>query len=570
MGSEAKGDRDLSIEHRKQTLESFETEEFDLLVVGGGITGAGVARDAASRGMKVALVNSRDYAEGTSSRSSKLIHGGVRYLENYEFHLVFEALSERRHLFEIAPHLVHPLRFNIPLYKGGRVPPWMMQLGMFLYDALALFETPEPHASHDVQQTLDITPTLEKHNLLGSVAYSDAYMDDDRLVHETLRSAVKLGASCANHVRVLKVNWEQDNQRQSKADTLKAIGAEVEDEITHKKYNIKAKHVVVAVGPWTDIIGPHLFPASHAPWKRKLRPSKGVHLVFHRNRVPIDQAVVMAAEKRIVFVIPRKEMVIVGTTDTDFTGDIAKPRAEQEDIRYLLDITKKYFPHLNLTAKDIVSTYAGVRPLIDDDSETESKTSREHEIWSYPEGVTIVAGGKYTTYRKMAEDVVEAALSHLSIEERAKWNRASTMQALNPFIEKANYERGFAMLSAWANELDVPTNFLSKLFERHGEESKEIIRKYSRREDRLLTEDQRLWVIEARHAIHSTQCMRLKDFYFRRVPIFLTKGEQSLKLLSLLSEQFQLELGWDSATRQHSEAEVKEQIDYELAWRKYF
>ena len=548
---------DLSIAHRQQTLAAFENEEFDLLVVGGGITGAGVARDAASRGMKVCLVNSHDYAEGTSSRSSKLIHGGVRYLENREFHLVFEALNERRHLFEMAPHLVHPLRFNIPLYEGGRVPLWMMQLGMFLYDALALFETPELHESMDREQTLAHIPELQSQGLLGSVAYSDAYMDDDRIVLETLRSAVRLGAHCANHVRVAKVNWQNGV----------ACGAEVQDELTQNKFNIKAKHVVVAVGPWTDILGPHIFPNR---WKRKLRPSKGVHLVFSRSRVPLQQAVVMAAEKRIVFMIPRKEMVIVGTTDTDYTGDIATPRAEPEDVRYLLDITKKYFPHLNLTAKDIVSTYAGVRPLIDDGAETESKTSREHEIWSYPEGVTIVAGGKYTTYRKMAEDVVLAALEHFPLEQRMNWGKSDTTGALNPLIEKANYERGFFMLESWAKELDISLRLMSNLYERHGEEALKILNRYSEKEDQLLTDEQRFWVLEARHAIHSTQCLRLKDFYFRRIPLFLTKGEKGLAFLSLLSEQFAKGCAWNPGTRQHQEEEVAAQFAHELQWRNHF
>lgn len=553
-------DKDLSIAHRQEALKSFQTEEVDLLVVGGGITGAGVARDAAMRGMKVALVNSHDYAEGTSSRSSKLIHGGVRYLENKEFHLVFEALNERRRLFEMAPHLVHPLRFNIPLYKGGRVPLWMMKLGMFLYDALALFETPELHESMDREQALSHIPQLEEKDLEGAVAYSDAYMDDDRLVHETLRSAVKYGALCANHTRVLKLNW-QDN---------KIVGAEMQDELTQKTFSIKAKHVVVAVGPWTDIVGPTIFSDVHQKWKRKLRPSKGVHLVFHRSRVPLDQAVVMAAEKRIVFLIPRKEMIIVGTTDTDYTGDIAKPVAEKEDVDYLLNITKKYFPHLNLTAKDIVSTYAGVRPLIDDGAETESKTSREHEIWSYPEGVTVVAGGKYTTYRKMAEDIVASVLNHFDLEQRQKWLHSDTTQALNPLIEKPNYERGFSLISSWASELKVPYRLLANLYERHGEEALKIVRKYSKKEDQLLTIDQRFWVLEARHAIHSTQCLRLKDFYFRRVPLYLTKGESGLVLSSLLSEQFQQELGWDGGTRRHQEEDLAAQFAHELQWRKYF
>ena len=230
----------LSVHDRPQMIEHMQNETFDLAIIGGGITGAGVARDAASRGMKVALIEANDFAFGTSSRSSKLIHGGIRYLENYEFHLVFEALSERALLFDIAPTLVHPLRFVLPLYEGNRVGMFKMGLGMWAYDALSLFEAPEPHERLSADESVERLPLLQRSGLQGSYVYSDAYMDDDRLVLETMRSAVSMGAKVANRVRA--------------ADAVlidgKVSALVCRDEISKQTFNIKAKHFVSTVGPW--------------------------------------------------------------------------------------------------------------------------------------------------------------------------------------------------------------------------------------------------------------------------------------------------------------------------------
>jgi glycerol-3-phosphate dehydrogenase len=247
---------------RKEALEGAQQDEFDLLIIGGGINGAGVARDAAMRGLRVLLLESNDFAFGTSSRSSKLVHGGIRYLENFEFGLVHEALMERRHLLQMAPHMVHPLRFLIPVYKSSRVGLLKMEAGMILYDLLSFFEAPKVHEFLRSRTTLLREPTLKSEGLSGSVVYSDAYMEDDRLVIETLRSAHQEGAQIANYVTVEGCDQSSDGY------TVRAV-----DNLTAKKYSIKARHVVGCVGPWTDIFGLKTNPQ----WKPVLRPTKGFY-----------------------------------------------------------------------------------------------------------------------------------------------------------------------------------------------------------------------------------------------------------------------------------------------------
>ena len=397
----------FSVKQRSQNIKSFPENTYDLVIIGGGIVGAGVARDAASRGMKVALVEKNDFAFGTSSRSSKLIHGGIRYLENLEFGLVFESLRERKLLFEIAPHLVHPLEFMLPLYKKSRVGMFKMGLGMWLYDALSMFKAPKVHRRFNAKKTLFQNNMLQPEGLLGSYVYFDATMDDDRLVHETLRSANNYGAQCANYVEATGVHLEANGQ----AGALKC-----KDVFSGQSFVIKAKHIVSTVGPWTDEVGSAFLPN----WKKIMRPSKGIHLTLSRDRLPLTSAVVMAADKdkRIVFAIPRQEMILVGTTDTDFSGDLNNVQANTQDVEYLLKIVSEYFPGAKLKKEDIIASYAGIRPLVDDGSASESSTSREHLIYSDPQNITFVAGGKYTTYRHMAEQTVKAALTNLVVRTK--------------------------------------------------------------------------------------------------------------------------------------------------------
>ena len=534
--------KDFSFSTRLSNLKRLESEQFDLLILGGGITGAGVARDAAARGLKVGLIEGQDFAFGTSSRSSKLIHGGIRYLENKDFHLVFEALNERTKLFHIAPHLVHPLRFMIPLFKDSRVSMFTMGLGMWLYDALSLFQTPEMHERLDAHETMDRMPVVKADDLAGSFIYSDAYMDDDRLVHETLRSANEHGAICANYLSAEKSEFGEDGK-------IKAIIAH--DKLTDKKIKISAKHVICSVGPWTDIVGQKVVD----DWKTILRPTKGIHLTLAKDRLPLTSAVVMAAQEssRIVFAIPRHEMVIIGTTDTDFKGNPTDATVTPEDVEYLLGITNQYFPGAKLQASDIISSYVGVRPLVKDDSSSEGKTSREHTILSDDRGFTFVAGGKYTTYRLMAEQIVNRALKSFTFETRASLKRCQTNEPLNPYTSQDAFHEAVST---------AETELQKQLAERYGKENKVILDKYGYTD--------KIWSLEAYQAIHTTMCLNLIDFYTRRVPLFLAQKNHGLEFLEDVAEVFRTELHLSNEAIEKQKQDLKNYISAELKWKSFF
>jgi glycerol-3-phosphate dehydrogenase len=534
---------------RQQNIEQMQKDVFDLCVIGGGINGAGVARDAASRGMKVALVEAKDFASGTSSRSSKLIHGGIRYLENLEFHLVFEALNERTRLFEMAPHLVHPLRFMIPLYENSRVGMFKMGLGMWLYDALSLFQAPELHERLNGEESLKRMPTLQPHQLKGSYVYSDAYMDDDRLVHETLRSANELGALAANFVKATGAGF-------SSAGKIESV--DCEDQLTQKKFKIRAKHVVSCVGPWTDDLGPKLLK----DWKSILRATKGVHLTFEKSRLPLSSAVVMAESDRIIFGIPRHDMVIIGTTDTDFKELPDGVVADPEDVKYLLDVITSYFPGANITAKDILSSYAGVRPLVKDDSSSEGKTSREHVIIDDHRGVTLVAGGKYTTYRLMSEQVVQHSLKFFDLEERVRYGKTDTTRPLNSFTSIEAFQQALSSASVWARETGRSESETLKLAERYGMEGAEILHRYPAHYT--------YWQLEAAQAIDHTLCLNLTDFYARRVPLFLAEPHHGMPQLESICQVFRERFAWTDTELQQQKEQLRVYMEHELEWQKAF
>lgn len=535
---------------RSDCLTKLKSEVFDLVIVGGGITGAGVARDAASRGLRVAVIEAKDFSYGTSSRSSKLIHGGIRYLENLEFGLVFEALSERKILFEIAPHMVHPLKFVIPIYQSSRVGMFKMGLGMWLYDVLSLFDAPESHERWDEDQTMSRLPLLNPKALCGSYAYYDAYMDDDRLTLETLRSAQSLGAVCVNYARVIGRNHKADF----------TTGLLVRDEVSGEEFEVKGHHFVGSVGPWTDLFGKQTLSS----WQKTLRPTKGVHITLDRNRLPLKEAIVMIDDEknRIVFGIPRHEMIIIGTTDTDYPGDPSDVKTDPKDVEYLLEVAAEYFPGANLTSKDILASYSGVRPLVFDGAASEGKTSREHKIWGDPRNFTFVAGGKYTTYRHMAEQIVDFAIDALPEEVRARTGRSSTKEPLNPKASLASFSKARAVLDS--GQWPLPSEEMRLLCERHGLEFLDVLKAG---ENRGFTS---IWEYEALHAIRNTMCQHLDDFLIRRVPLFLATKDHGARFWPQILKVFSEELAWDKSREAAELNRVEQHLKSEMGWTSNF
>lgn len=373
--------------------------DVDMLIIGGGINGAGIARDATMRGLKVALVEMKDLAYGTSSRSSKLVHGGLRYLEQLEFSLVFESVSERRILLDIAPHLVNPLGFLFPVYKGARRGIHTINAGMWIYDGLALFRTPRRHRKLKPADVAREEPALRNENIQGAPLYYDCSTDDARLTLESALDAAARGAVVATYTRCVSFLKGEDGRIQ---------GAVVRNQMTGELKEVRASVVVNATGPWTD----RTIAMSTPSARSLLRPTKGVHIVVAREKLPVNNAVVCfhPEDKRVLFAIPWGDATYVGTTDTDFEGDPAQVYATREDVDYLIQAAEHYFPAHPITHDDIIATWAGLRPLIGEEGVDESSVSREHEIIVGEDGLVTIAGGKLTTFRRMSAEVVDVAV----------------------------------------------------------------------------------------------------------------------------------------------------------------
>ncbi|MEU4682530.1 glycerol-3-phosphate dehydrogenase/oxidase [Streptomyces xinghaiensis] len=387
---------------RAEALARMAEHELDILVVGGGVVGAGTALDAATRGLSTGLVEGRDWASGTSSRSSKLIHGGLRYLEMLDFALVREALKERGLLLErLAPHLVKPVPFLYPLRRKG-FERWYAGAGVALYDAMSVSSGHgrglPVHRHLSRGRALRVAPALRKESLVGALQYYDAQVDDARFVATLVRTAAAYGADVANRARV--IGFLREGER--------VVGARVRDVEAGGEYEIRARQVVNATGVWTDDTQGLIAERGQF----KVRASKGIHLVVPKDRIHSTTGLILRTEKSVLFVIPWGRHWIVGTTDTDWDLDKAHPAASSADIDYLLERVNSVLA-VPLTRDDVEGVYAGLRPLLAGESDATSKLSREHTVAHPVPGLVVVAGGKYTTYRVMAEDAVDEAVHGL-------------------------------------------------------------------------------------------------------------------------------------------------------------
>ncbi|MBJ7321315.1 MAG: glycerol-3-phosphate dehydrogenase/oxidase [Rhodococcus sp.] len=388
----------LSPSARAEAIARMETEELDILVIGGGVVGAGTALDAVTRGLKVGLLEARDYAAGTSSRSSKLFHGGLRYLEQFNFSLVFEALKERSLVLNtLCPHLARPVPFIYPLEKMIDRP--YVGLGIGVYDVMGAGRGVPSHHKHlGKKKTLESFPSGKRSAIRGAVKFYEGQVDDARHTMMIARTAAAYGALCANSTRVTGFLREDD----------KVVGVVASDLETGRSFEVRAKQVINAAGVWTDEVQQMVGGRGQF----QVRASKGVHLVVPRNRINSATGIITRTEKSLLFVIPWGSHWIIGTTDTDWKLDLAHPAASQSDIDYILGHVNKLLAD-PLDRADVVGVYAGLRPLLFGESDSTSTLSREHAVSSPVRGLTVIAGGKYTTYRVMAKDAVDAAVHGL-------------------------------------------------------------------------------------------------------------------------------------------------------------
>jgi glycerol-3-phosphate dehydrogenase len=551
---------EFSFQTRAEAIRRFETEMFDLFIIGGGITGAAVARDAASRGLKVALVEKNDFASGTSSRSSKLIHGGLRYLENLEFGLVFEALSERAFLLKSVPHMVRPLKFFLPVYQGDAHGKGILDLGLWLYDLLALFRTPGAHRRLSRRRLEKEIPFLRRDGLQGGFSYFDASMWDDVLAIETLRAAQQDGAAAANYVEAVAPVWTGDQ----------ISGFRLRDHESSRVFELKASRTIVCAGPWTDEVGPKLSEKSGKPWTPWLTPSKGVHLIFDLKRLPLPGALVMShpADGRISFVIPRPDygsgVVIVGTTDGPTPAKPENAEIESSDVSYLMELLNRYFPDLKLTTSDILSAYVGVRPLVGPGAAQElhagdasgnavpslAKLSREHFIGDGPGGTVVVAGGKYTTHRTMAAEIVEHALK--------SWKSASARGVLSAPPENLTRSRIDRPINS-AVTPEVLESYGKTLISRGLQVPKALLTRYGAAAQEVMDQAERMSTVnedpdgfpalaaQLVHTMRTEMVVHLEDFYWRRQPLVLARADHGLPWAEELSQVWARERGYEGA-----------------------
>nr|WP_274520446.1 glycerol-3-phosphate dehydrogenase/oxidase [Paenibacillus beijingensis] len=398
---------------REKCIKELQEELLDVLVIGGGITGAGIALDAAARGMKVAAVEMQDFAAGTSSRSTKLVHGGLRYLKQLQIGVVAEVGKERAIVYENGPHVTTPERMLLPIHAGGTFGTFSTSLGLKVYDYLAGVKRAERRVMLSAEQTLDKEPLLKRPGLKGGGYYVEYRTDDARLTIEVMKAAVSRGAIAVNYAMVSELIYKNG----------KAAGARIVDRLSGKEYAVYARCVVNAAGPWVDAVR----EMDRSRQGKVLQLTKGVHLVFDARRFPLRQAVYFdTPDKRMVFAIPRDGKTYVGTTDTVYKENLEHPRMTKADRAYILDAVNGMFPGLNLAASDVESSWAGVRPLIYEEGKDPSEISRKDEIWQSESGLLTIAGGKLTGYRKMAELVVDKVAERLQSQGYGTYRQSRT------------------------------------------------------------------------------------------------------------------------------------------------
>ena len=547
-------------------------DEVDVLIVGGGINGAGIARDAAGRGLKVALAEMNDFAFGTSSRSSKLIHGGLRYLEHYEFSMVFESVSERRTLMDLAPHLVNPLGFLFPVYEGSRRRLATVNAGMWIYDGLALFRSPKNHKVIKTSDVATVEPALSTKGLKGAPLYYDCSTDDARLTLETMLDAVARGAVACSGARVER--FMLDERARVEGAEIKSTLAGPSEGQTKR---VRAKVVINATGPWTDSVRA-MSPTPGRTTKPVLRPTKGVHVVVDAARLPLRHAVVCfhPQDERVLFALPWGDRTYIGTTDTDYSGDPEDAAATLEDVEYLLAAANAYFPAYQLQKEHVISTWAGLRPLVasGDQGVDESSVSREHEVIVGRNGLITIAGGKLTTYRRVAAEVVDQAerLLRLSGALKGRLRRSRTDEDPLPggvgWPEDDDHDKVATQVA------DAARGALSQAVARN------LANTYGMRAIALATKvasapELAMPLLPGRPeilaqvdwAVEEELAASVSDVLVRRTQIFYRDENQGLGCLNAVCDRMAERLGWDQAERTRNIREYQREVAQSRQWR---
>jgi glycerol-3-phosphate dehydrogenase len=522
-------------------LQPLRTREFDVLVIGGGITGCGIARDAALRGLSVALVEKDDFASGTSSRSSRLVHGGVRYLEHGHLHLVFESSAERRRLLKLAPHLVRPLRFTWPVYEGARIPRWKLGAGLLLYDTLALFRNVGRHRRLGRRAVLANEPMLRPKGLRGGASYFDAATNDARLTLANAIAAREAGAVVLNYIGVTELTHAGG----------RVNGAVVCDAVEGTSVDVRAKVVVNATGPWSDQIRGFDDDAPTAT----VRGSKGVHIAVERERIGNRAAITLLSPKdgRVFFVLPAGNLAIIGTTDTFTDAPPEQVRAASEDVQYLLDAANAYFPGAKLTSDVVLRAWAGIRPLLPSQGNTPGAATREHAITVSPRGLVSITGGKLTTYRVMAAEVVDRVCDALG----AKRNGAASATTPLPGGDFRSLDGLLGDVARTTNDIDLAGHLATSYGTRWRHVWEEITNDGRERLVAALPYS----IGEMRYGVKHEQAMTIADLLLRRTHYaFEAFGADASAAVERVADAVAPLLGWDREERQRQLARYTNEV----------
>jgi len=529
--------------NRASNINQLKTESFDLLIIGGGITGAGIALDAAARGLRTALVEKEDFAYGTSSRSTKLIHGGLRYLKQLEFALVKEVGSERAIVHRLAPHLVVPEKMLLPLYEKRGLGYWLTSVGLKIYDWLAGVKSEDQRKMLTRPQTLTLEPLLKTDDVKGGAIYAEYRTDDARLTIEIIKLAVSKDACIANYVKADDFLYQQG----------RIVGVKAIDLLSDSNLVIRAKAVVNATGPWVD----ELRSTNRSKEGKELHLTKGVHIVLPYHRLPVRQAIYFdVPDGRMIFAIPRGRTTYVGTTDTDYLGDKDHVVTTREDAQYLLQAVNETFPSSLLTFADIESSWAGLRPLIHEKGKSASELSRKDEIFESATGLISIAGGKLTGYRKMAERVVDKVIDRDFKDRDLQTCKTNAM--VLPGGEFQNYAEVKKLESELVSRLDA--------LNLRGNEATNLVHLYGRQAvlildyvERHSTEEPErdLILAKAWFAIQFEMAAKPLDFIIRRTGLLYFNHPKISRWVQSVIDYFAREFEWTEKDKEMHRVEVE-------------
>lgn len=542
--------------NRKENLQKIAKEVYDLVVIGGGITGAGIALDASSRGMKVLLLEKGDFASGTSSKSTKLIHGGLRYLKQFDFWLVKEVGSERAIVHKLAPHLVLPEKMLLPLIEGGSYGKWLTSIGLKVYDILAQVSGDDKRQMLEKKEAMKLEPLLPKKILNGAGYYAEYRTDDARLTLENLKTSLQFGAQLFNYTKVTDFIYEDE----------KIAGVKFTDEVFGDEYRVSSKYVINAAGPWVD----ELRSVNQSKKGKRLHLTKGVHLVFPKEKLPVKQSVYFdIPDGRMMFAIPRGKVTYIGTTDTNFNLDKDHVTTDIADAIYLVSAVNNMFPDIELELDDIISSWAGLRPLIHEEGKSASELSRKDEIFTSDTGLVSIAGGKLTGYRKMAERTVNRIAKKMEEDHDVELEPCTTdkiplcgndfkkFKHVKKYIVKVQEQLqndGFTKYNAWY------------LVTTYGKQTESILELYAKIKGDKPKE--RMIRAEAQFVIAHEMALNPLDFFIRRTGRLYFDIDSVRKYKEPVFEEFQKAYNYSVEEMEvfsaELDAQLKEHSDFSL------